>query len=90
MRAVAPQITLAHSYLPNRIGLASGVTLGLTLSLGGLVSPALGALADTTNIRTALTLMTGLLVVAFAASFLLRERSSRPMDTPRPVAVESP
>lgn len=86
----APQITLSHSYLPNRIGLASGVTLGLTLSLGGLVSPALGALADATNIRTALSLMTGLLVVAFAASFLLRERSSRPLDTPTPVAVESP
>lgn len=85
----APQITLAHSYLPNRIGLASGVTLGLTLSLGGLVSPALGALADATNIRTTLTLMTGLLVIAFAASFLLRERTPRALDTPAPAATES-
>lgn len=84
----APQITLAHSYLPNRIGLASGVTLGLTLSLGGLVSPALGALADATTIRITLTLMTGLLVIAFAASFLLRERTPRALDTPAPAATE--
>lgn len=85
----APQITLAHSYLPNRIGLASGVTLGLTLSLGGLVSPALGALADAASIRTTLTLMTGLLVIAFAASFLLRERTAGALDTPAPIATES-
>ena len=86
----APQITLAHSYLPSRIGLASGVTLGLTLSLGGLASPALGALADATSIRTTMTLMTGLLVIALAASFLLRERT-RPAapEVAAPAATES-
>lgn len=83
----APQITLAHSYLPNRIGLASGVTLGLTLSLGGLVSPALGALADATTIRTTLTLMTGLLVIAFAGSFLLRERTELAPESAIPVTA---
>ncbi|MFJ8729815.1 MFS transporter [Streptomyces bauhiniae] len=49
------QVTLGQDYLPSRIGTASGVTLGLTVSVGGLVSPLLGHLADITTLRTALT-----------------------------------
>jgi MFS transporter, FSR family, fosmidomycin resistance protein len=47
-------ITLGQDYLPGRVGTASGVTLGLTVSVGGLAAPALGALADTASLRTAL------------------------------------
>src|SRR5665213_2252516 len=36
-------VVLGQEYLPNRVGLASGVTLGLAVSLGGGLSPALGA-----------------------------------------------
>ncbi|MEU1470597.1 MFS transporter [Streptomyces sp. NPDC005761] len=49
------QVTLAQDYLPSRIGTASGVTLGLTVSIGGLISPLIGRLADTTSLQTALT-----------------------------------
>ncbi|MEU3662522.1 MFS transporter [Streptomyces sp. NPDC032940] len=49
------QVTLGQDYLPSRIGTASGITLGLTVSIGGLVSPLLGHLADSTTLRTALT-----------------------------------
>ncbi|MGW0785714.1 MFS transporter [Streptomyces sp. NPDC002913] len=49
------QVTLGQDYLPSRIGTASGVTLGLTVSIGGLISPLLGRLADTTSLQTALT-----------------------------------
>ncbi|MFG3098364.1 MFS transporter [Streptomyces sp. NPDC048202] len=52
------QVTLGQDYLPSRVGTASGVTLGLTVSVGGLVSPLLGHLADTTSLRTALTPLT--------------------------------
>ncbi|WP_435157381.1 MFS transporter [Amycolatopsis sacchari] len=68
------QITLSHTYLPNRIGLASGVTLGLTLSLGGVVSPLLGALADAASVRTVFVLIGLLTAGGFALSFTLRER----------------
>ncbi|MFH9990785.1 MFS transporter [Streptomyces luteogriseus] len=47
-------ITLGQDFLPRRAGTASGVTLGLTVSVGGLAAPALGALADATSLRTAL------------------------------------
>lgn len=48
------QITLGQDYLPTRVGTASGVTLGLTVSVGGLVSPLVGSIADATSLRTAL------------------------------------
>jgi hypothetical protein len=42
---------LTASYLPTRIGTSSGVTLGLAISIGGLVTPVLGALADATSLH---------------------------------------
>ncbi|MFB8138123.1 MFS transporter [Streptomyces parvus] len=48
------QVTLGQDYLPSRVGTASGITLGLTVSIGGLASPAVGALADATSLQTAL------------------------------------
>ncbi|MGV9500850.1 MFS transporter [Streptomyces sp. NPDC003642] len=47
-------LTLGQDFLPRRTGTASGVTLGLTVSVGGLAAPAIGALADATSLRTAL------------------------------------
>lgn len=49
------QVTLGQDYLPSRVGTASGITLGMTVSVGGLVSPLIGALADATSLRTALS-----------------------------------
>jgi MFS transporter, FSR family, fosmidomycin resistance protein len=49
------QVTLAQDYLPTRMGTASGITLGLTVSVGGLASPAIGSIADATSLQTALT-----------------------------------
>ena len=57
------QITLGQDYLPSRLGTASGITLGLNVSVGGLMSPLIGHVADATSLRTALApliLMPGL------------------------------
>lgn len=48
------QITLSQDYLPSRVGTASGITLGLTVTVGGLATPLIGSLADATSLRTAL------------------------------------
>ncbi|MFB6558793.1 MFS transporter [Streptomyces sp. NPDC056400] len=48
------QVTLAQDYLPNHVGTAGGITLGLTVSVGGIAVPAIGLLADATSLRTAL------------------------------------
>jgi MFS transporter, FSR family, fosmidomycin resistance protein len=39
-------IVLGQAYLPNRVGLASGITLGLAIGLGGVAATALGVVAD--------------------------------------------
>ncbi|MEU5210102.1 MFS transporter [Streptomyces sp. NPDC020742] len=61
------QVTLGQDYLPSRVGTASGITLGLTVSIGGLISPLLGRLADATSLQTALAP----LIVMPALSWLL-------------------
>lgn len=67
------QVTLAQDYLPTRVGTASGVTLGLTVSVGGLVSPLIGALADHTSLRTALAPLIVLPAVSWLAARTLPE-----------------
>ncbi|MEV6940155.1 MFS transporter, partial [Streptomyces sp. NPDC051132] len=48
------QVTLGQDYLPAHVGTANGITLGLTVSAGGLLSPVIGRVADATSLRTAL------------------------------------
>lgn len=62
------QVTLGQDYLPARMGTASGVTLGLTVSVGGVASPLIGAAADATSLHTALLPLIGLPLAAWALS----------------------
>lgn len=48
------QTTLGQEYLPNRLGTASGVTLGLAVSAGGAAAPLFGLLADAHGLAWAL------------------------------------
>lgn len=64
-------VMLGQDYLPNRIGTASGVTVGLAVSIGGLATPVLGWLADTTSLRTTLSALIGLALIALPLSWLL-------------------
>jgi FSR family fosmidomycin resistance protein-like MFS transporter len=57
-------VVLGQDYLPNRIGTASGVTVGLAVSVGGLFSPLLGWLADQTSLRVSLAVLVVLPLVA--------------------------
>lgn len=75
------QVTLGQDYLPSRIGTASGVTLGLTVSIGGLISPLLGHVADSTSLKTALTP----LIAMPALSWLLIRALPEP-TAPKPQA----
>jgi FSR family fosmidomycin resistance protein-like MFS transporter len=59
------QVTLGQDYLPSRVGTASGVTLGLTVSVGGVASPLIGALADASTLQTALTPLIALPVISW-------------------------
>ncbi len=45
---------MGQDYLPNHIGMASGVTLGLAMSVGGLAAPILGVVGDNYGLHTVL------------------------------------
>ncbi|HYA45458.1 MAG TPA: MFS transporter, partial [Acidimicrobiales bacterium] len=66
-------VTLGQDYLPTRIGTSSGVTLGLAISVGGLLAPALGALADATSLRLALIVLLVFLPVGLAVALRMWE-----------------
>lgn len=42
----SPTIVMGQTFLPNHIGLSSGMTLGVAFSIGGLATPLLGTVAD--------------------------------------------
>lgn len=70
-------VVLGQDYLPNRIGTASGVTVGLAVSIGGLFSPMFGRLADVMGLRFTLASFTVLPVLALLLSLLMAEPGAR-------------
>ena len=72
----AVQVTLGQDYLPNRIGTASGVTLGLAISFGGLAAPLFGFLADSYGLAVALAALVALPAASLALAVPLREPRS--------------
>ena len=66
-----PMVVMGQSYLPNRVGLASGITLGLAFSFGGLVTPILGAIGDHYGLRTTIAVVAFLPIVCTALSLAL-------------------
>jgi MFS transporter, FSR family, fosmidomycin resistance protein len=69
----AVQVTLGQDYLPNRIGTASGVTLGLAISIGGLAAPLFGFLADRYGLAASLAVLAVLPVLSVTLAARLRE-----------------
>jgi FSR family fosmidomycin resistance protein-like MFS transporter len=47
-------MVLSQLYLPQHVGMASGLSVGLAMGLGGIAAVALGGLADAIDLKTAL------------------------------------
>ncbi|WP_242900688.1 hypothetical protein [Actinomadura terrae] len=65
-------VRLGQDYLPGRPGTAAGVTLGLSVSVGGLLTPAFGLAADARGTQLVFTLVCFLPLVAWALGLFLR------------------
>lgn len=64
-------VVLGQEYLPTRHGMASGVTLGLAVSVGGMAAPPLGWVADRHGIGSVFLVLEVVLAVAAGLTFLL-------------------
>ena len=71
----AVTIVMGQEYLPGRIGVASGVTIGLSIGLGGLGAPLLGLLADAHGLRSVFIAAAVFPLLALAAAQLLPARA---------------
>jgi MFS transporter, FSR family, fosmidomycin resistance protein len=86
-------VVMGQEYLPNHVGVASGVTLGLSMTVGGLAAPLFGRVADLYGIHIALTGLAFVPLLATGLALTLRpiSRQSRSRSEPseRLLAQES-
>ena len=68
-----PITVLGQKYLAKNAGFASGITLGLGITLGGLVAPYVGHLADIYNVQTALMTLIPVGLMGLLMSLWLKE-----------------
>ncbi|HZA47049.1 MAG TPA: MFS transporter [Rubrobacter sp.] len=68
-------VVMGQEYLPGRIGLAAGVTMGLSIGLGGVGAPLLGLLADRSGLPTAMLAVAALPVLGFILTLSLPRKT---------------
>ena len=71
--ALQPIVVLGQAYLGKNAGFASGVTLGLSTTIGGILAPVVGWAADRWGMVTALQILWIAGVFGSLAAFTLRE-----------------
>jgi FSR family fosmidomycin resistance protein-like MFS transporter len=64
-------VVMGQEYLPGRIGLAAGITMGLSIGLGGIGAPLLGLLADSAGLPFTMIVMAGLPVLGLLLALTL-------------------
>ena len=76
-------MVLSQLYLPRHVGMASGLSVGLSMGIGGVAAVGLGAVADAIDLKTALTICA--IAPAIGVIFCLRlpapaEKAQRLLD----------
>jgi MFS transporter, FSR family, fosmidomycin resistance protein len=91
----AVTIVMGQEYLPGRLGVAAGVTIGLSIGLGGVGALLLGLLADAHGLLAVFETLAVLPVLALILTLFLprhapeaeRKRSRQPTAPGRPVTA---
>jgi FSR family fosmidomycin resistance protein-like MFS transporter len=73
-------MVLSQLYLPRHVGMASGLSIGLAMGLGGIAAVLLGVVADIIDLETALYLAAAAPAIGSVFSIFL----------PRPHTVGAP
>ena len=71
-------VVMGQEYLPGRIGLAAGITMGLSIGLGGIGAPLLGLLADAGGLKTTMLAIAALPILGFVLALTLPAKTGPP------------
>lgn len=77
MATYAPSVVLGQKYLPNHIGFASGITLGVAVAAGGIAAPFLGRIADTFGLVSVFTGLAVLPLINILITYFLPEPTTQ-------------
>ncbi len=73
----AVTIVMGQEYLPGRLGVSAGVTIGLSIGLGGVGAPLLGLLAEAQGFTAVFEVVAVLPLLALALTLALPRRTPR-------------
>lgn len=79
-------MVMSQEYLPSRIGTASGLSIGMSVGLGGFAAVALGAVADSIDLRAALWVAAAAPLASVALGALLPSSRGAPEVRLRPLS----
>lgn len=74
-------VVMGQEYLPGRIGLAAGITMGLSIGLGGLGAPVLGLVADNAGLSVTMLVVAALPVIGLVLSLTLPRKGPAVSET---------
>jgi FSR family fosmidomycin resistance protein-like MFS transporter len=77
LSTLSPLVVMGQRFLPNQVGLASGITLGVAISIGGIVAPLLGHVADGYGLPAMLTVLAFLTAPALLLTLMLPRRQGK-------------
>ena len=75
-----PAITLGQDFVPAHLGMASGLTFGVAVCVGGCVSPALGVLGDSAGLSTVIWALAAICLLGLALSAAVWVAADRGAD----------
>jgi FSR family fosmidomycin resistance protein-like MFS transporter len=84
----AVTIVMGQEYLPGRIGVSAGVTIGLSIGLGGVGAPLLGLIADGQGLRAVFETIAVLPLLTLPVVLALPRRAPAPAPTVPELRVE--
>jgi FSR family fosmidomycin resistance protein-like MFS transporter len=85
-----PLVLIANDAMPGRVGLSTGVTIGLSVGIGAAITSVLGAITDDQGPTTAMHAATLLAVGAFVVALPLAGRSWRRVPAVADAEATSP
>ena len=83
-------MVLSQLYLPRHVGMASGLSVGLAMGIGGVAAVVLGAVADAVDLKTALTICAAAPAIGVVVCLRLPAPAKRARQATAPAGALEP